>query len=157
MAEDDRKITAIKEMLSYHRELNQDIDNEIERLERMKSKAHYVGAVAYSDMPKSSSYISDRTADQATRILDLESEILGMIQERDVQKARIERMVKCLRKSGERAVIRMRYLDVASWNEVQKMLYGSNEDYEDKLENYKQRMFRLHSSAIESLAKIKRL
>ncbi len=145
---------AMRKRLSAYRTLNEEIDNEIERLDRMQTKATSVGSPVLSDMPKSPSPVYDRMADTVARIIDLENEIKELVAERDKERKEIEGLVRNLGKAGERAVIRSRYLDLEDWEDVQFLLFGSKADFDSRYDDYKQRMFRWHRAAIENLANI---
>lgn len=143
---------SMRKRLADYRTLNEEIDNEIERLERMKERASSVSSSNLSGMPKAPSPVYDRMADMVTRIIDLENEIKDLVRERDEERKAIEALVKRLDKAGERAVIRSRYLDLEEWEDVQFVLFGSKTDFDDKYDDYKQRMFRWHRSAIYKMA-----
>ena len=153
-SEDIAKQKAMKDRLCEYRSLNKEIDNEIERLERMEDRLYSLGSPTLGDMPKSKSSVYDKMADRVARKVDLEATIKELISYRDSERVAIEGMVRRLRNADERAVIRMRYLDLEEWEDILYMLFGGKEDYDDKYDNYKQRMFRLHSAAIEGLAEL---
>ena len=153
---ENRERESMKLRLLNYIDLNREIDNQIERLERMHDRAQSPSGPNLSGMPKSSNAVSDRMADAVTKMLTLEEEIGDLIEKRDNEQKGIEALVKKLKKADEKAVIRMRYLDIEDWDDVQFMLFGSREDYNEKYENYKQRMFRLHSSAITHLSILQR-
>ena len=54
--------------------------------------------------------------------------------------------------ANERAVIRMRYVDAKSWPNVSKMIFGRNEDYEEKADSYLRRTTKLHGRALVDMA-----
>lgn len=151
---DTRAVDAMRERLRDYRSLNKEIDNEIERLERMEMRITGVGSPVLSDMPKSPSTVYDRMADNVAQKIDLEEEIKELIEQRDSERKAIASLVRKLKKVNERAVIRMRYLDNEDWEDIQMMIFGCEEDFDEKYDNYKQRMFRLHSAAIANMALI---
>lgn len=57
-----------------------------------------------------------------------------------------------LKRSDERAVIRSRYLDGASWGDVVDLLYGDEEDLLEREDMYRKRVFKLHGRALLSMA-----
>ena len=61
--------------------------------------------------------------------------------------------MKRLRNPDEKAVIRMRYFDRASWPEVRDMLFGHKPDFDEKEETYLRRTHRVHESALVNMAK----
>lgn len=146
------EIDAMKERLRDYRSMNKEIENQIERLERMEMKISSIGSPVLSDMPKSSSAVYDRMASSVARKVDFENEIKELIAERDSERCSLESLIRQLKKPDERAVIRMRYLDIEDWEDILMMIFGGQRDFNDKYDNYKQRMFRLHSAAISNMA-----
>ena len=145
---------SMRKRLAAYRTLNEEIDNEIERLDRMQDRASSVSSPNLSGMPKAPSPVYDRMAEMVARIVDLRTEIEDLIRERDEERKAIEALVKRLDKAGERAVIRSRYLDLEEWEDVQFVLFGNKADFDDRYDDYKQRMFRWHRSAITNLASL---
>lgn len=142
----------MKARLVSYRTLNEEIDNERERLDRMQMKAKSAGGANLTGMPKSHSPVYDRMADVVSKIVDLEAEITALVKKRDDEAKSIEALVKKLNKAGEKAIIRSRYLDLEEWEDVLFVLFGNKEDFDDKYEDYKQKMFRWHRAAITNLA-----
>ena len=56
-------VTAVKEPLNQYREKERDIDNQIERLERLVSKMTGAGAQVITDMPRAPSVSTDRMSE----------------------------------------------------------------------------------------------
>lgn len=145
----------MKTRLKEYKSLNRDIDNNIERLERIESKMYSAASPNLSGMPKAQVSSTDRFANLIARKDELKSEIEGLMVERDKEKKDIEIIVKALKNPDERAVINMRYFDSATWGEITEMLFGVMPDFEENIDNYKQRVFRLHSSAILKMSKVR--
>lgn len=152
--EQKEMVEAMRKRLAAFRTLNEEIDNELERLDRLETKAGSAGGSNLTGMPKAPSPVYDRMADMVCRIIDLKNEIQLLVNERDKERDAIEALVKKLDKAGERAIIRSRYLDLEEWEDVQFVLFGSKADFDDKYEDYKQRMFRWHRSAVSNLAQL---
>ena len=145
--------TAMKKRLISYRIINEEIDCEIERLDRMHMKAESTGC-SLSGMPRASSSIYDRTADTVAKMIDLESDIKSLILQRDEERTALSSLIGMLSHVGEKEVIRSRYLDLEDWNDVQVVLFGSKPDFDDKYYDYRQKMFRWHRSAIKNLAEL---
>lgn len=144
----------MRRRLNDYRLLNKEIDNDIERLERLQMKAYAPSSPNLTGMPKAPSSTFDRLADIAAKIADLQTEIDSLMKERDQERHNIEDLVKMLPNPDERAVIRLRYLDSEEWVDIIVVLFGYKDDYDDKYDNYKQRVFRLHSSAVSKLSEM---
>jgi len=147
-------VDAMKERLYSYRESDKEIDEQIERLERLVSKMSRPGATALSDMPKNHSASTDRMADMVSRKEELESCIKVAIRKRDSERKSIESMLKKLKRADERSVIRMRYFDGVGWNDVNRMMFGRKDDFDEREDSYLRRVHHLHSNAIIHLAMI---
>lgn len=153
MEEKRYDVDAIRDRLNEYRETERDIDNQIERLEHLNSKMVGVGAQVLSDMPKAPSPSNDRMADLVAQKEELENLIRTMVTSQSRERMEIESILSHLRKRDERAVIRMRYFDRSSWNEVTKMLFGSKGDFDEKADTYLRRAHRVHGDALLNMAK----
>ena len=129
-----------------YRDLNREIDLQIERLEQMEAKAGSPSTPNLSGMPKGSSFQHDRMADTVARIADLRSEIDSLIAERDAEQKALE--------ADRRLVLRLRYFDSEEWEDVLFIAYGGKPDFNEKYDNYKQRVFRHHKQALTELEAI---
>lgn len=130
-----------------YRDLNREIDLQIERLEQMEAKAGSPSTPNLSGMPKGSSFQHDRIA-------DLRSEIDSLIAERDAEQKALEALIRRLPNADRRLVLRLRYLDSEEWEDVLFIAYGGKPDFNEKYDNYKQRVFRHHKQALIELEAI---
>ena len=143
---------AIKEWLNDYRETERDIDNQVERLDRLDMQMTSISSPVITDMPRNPSPVYDRAAAVVAKKVDLENEIREAIQSQKRKRELIEDILKHLRSSDERGVIRIRYLDRASWYEVTDVLFGGREDYLNKEETYLRRVHKIHGSALQHIA-----
>lgn len=143
---------AVKYRLIEYRERAKDIESQTERLDRLEMKILSVGSPTISDMPKSPSPPQDRTTALIADKIDLENDIRQAIAEQRREKEEIEVILRKLRHSEERAVIRMRYFDGASWNDVVDMLFGGKDDFLGKEDTYLRRTHKIHGSALLNMA-----
>lgn len=143
---------AVKYRLIEYREREKDIESQTERLDRLEMKIMSVGSPTLSDMPKSPSPLQDRVTALIADKIDLENDIRQAIAEQRQEKKDIEVILRKLRHSEERAVIRMRYFDGASWNDVVDMLFGGKDDFLGKEDTYLRRTHKIHGSALLNMA-----
>lgn len=143
---------AVKYRLIEYRERAKDIESQTERLDRLEMKILSIGSPTLSDMPKSPSPPQDRTTALIADKIDLENDIRQAIAEQRREKKAIEVILRKLRHSEERAVIRMRYFDGASWNDVVDMLFGDKDDFLGKEDTYLRRTHKIHGSALLNMA-----
>ena len=145
-------VEAVKQRLIDLRDLRREIENQSERLERLETKLVGVGAHALTDMPKSPSPSNDRISDLMQQKFDLEEDIRATLEHRRRERMFFEKIIRRLKRSDERAVIRSRYLDGASWGDVVDLLYGDEEDLLEREDMYRKRVFKLHGRALLSMA-----
>ena len=77
-----------------------------------------------------------------------------MQQEEYNERMELELLIGKMRNPDEQTVIEMRYFDHARWWAVCAALFGDMEDYEEHEKRYLKRTFKIHGSALQSLAKI---
>lgn len=145
-------VEAVKQRLIDLRDLRREIENQSERLERLETKLVGVGAQDLTDMPKSPSPSNDRISDLMQQKFDLEEDIRATLEHRRRERMFFEKIIRRLKRSDERAVIRSRYLDGASWGDVVDLLYGDEEDLLEREDMYRKRVFKLHGRALLSMA-----
>lgn len=153
MAEKQYDVNAMKARLLGYRDIVKEIEADSERLERLETKMYGVGAQNITDMPKSPSPAADRIADMLQDKVELEEEIRSAIEKKRTEKEYLNSIIKQLRRSEERAVIRIRYFDCASWNEVVDVMFGDRPDLLEKEDTYLRRVYKLHGQALYSMAK----
>lgn len=146
-------VEAVKQRLTEYAENERDIDNQIERLERLTARMVGVGAQVLTDMPKAPSVTNDRMADLLGQKEELEAAIRTAAAEQSKERQKIEMILKHMRNPDERAVIRMRYFDRSSWPEVRDMMFGAKDDFLEKQDTYLRRTHRIHGSALVNMAK----
>lgn len=146
-------VEAIKKRLKEYTERERDIVNQLERIERMEAKLTSVCSPVFSDLPKSASPSQQRMADLTEQKIDLENKVSRAMERQKEERAELSEIVDCLESSDEKAVIRMRYFDFSGWDSVLSMLFGGKEDFLDKLDSYKRRMYTLHGSALLNMGK----
>lgn len=147
-------VAAMKERLNRYRENERDIDNQIERLERLVSKMTGAGSQVITDMPRAPSVSTDRMAEFVEQKEELEASIRKAVEEQSCERSKIESILKQLAHSDEKAVIRIRYFDRESWSVVTKMMFGGKDDFYRKEDTYLRRVHKIHCSALLNMAKV---
>lgn len=142
-----------REMLDDYVIAEEDIDREIERLEYLTSKMTGISAQVMNGMPRSSSMSTDRMADMLGRKEELEASIRAAVDKQAQKRKEIEEIIRHLRNTEERAVIRLRYLDRTEWDEVLEIMFGNKSDFNDRFETYRRRMYRVHGTALVNMEK----
>lgn len=145
-------VDRIKERLYGYRESARDLETQQERLEKLRTKLLSVGAQTLTDMPKAKNQTVDRLTDLLQQKDELEEEIKELVESRRKERVFLEGIIKHLRRSDERSVIRVRYIDNESWDGVVDVLFGGKEDLLDKADIYMRRVYKLHGEALLSMA-----
>ena len=146
-------VEAVREWLEQYLDTEEEIDGQIERLERLESKMKGISAQVLTGMPRSPSASTDRMADMLSQKDDLERSIKDAVSQQGLIRVKIEAILKKSCKPEEKTVIRMRYIDRSEWNEVLDMMFGNKPDFLDREDSYKRRMYRKHESAILNMAR----
>lgn len=153
MDEKHYDVESVKLRLYEYRENVKEIDTQNERLERLKSKIYGLGAQTITDMPRAPSPVHDRISDLIQQKEELEQDIQESIERQRSEREYLEGVIKHIRRSEERAVIRIRYFDCASWNDVVDLMFGDKPDLLEKEDSYLRRVYKIHGHALFSMAK----
>lgn len=144
---------AVKDWLKTYPEKLSDIRNMQAQLERLEDKLSSIGSPTLSDMPKAPSRAMDKEAELIAQKIDLEREIEQEKKNVHTLRLEIERVMGCLKKANEKAVIRAKYLCEEKWEDVSFILFGAKEDFLDKEESYQRRTYKIHGTALLNMAR----
>lgn len=145
---------AIKEKLQYYVTLQRRIDNQIERLDNLSQSASAPSSPNLTGMPSGGSNRSGIPERQALRKLELQEEINALMAEEKRLGKNLKGLVKKMENPDEQTVIQMHYFDQERWWPICEALYSKKRDYEWNQKKYLKKTFKLHGSALQSLAKI---
>ena len=144
----------IKDRLAAYTAMLRDIDNQLERLDRMEMTMASPPGPDLTGMPRGSGTPSDRTGMMVERKMELEEQIEERLAEEREERAALEAMIRQVENPDERAVLRLRYFDRADWDGICAALYGDRQDYLDRLDSYQNRTYKAHGRALLRLAEI---
>lgn len=143
-----------KRVLQSYRDLEREIDNQIERVEVIDQRINSVGSPNMSDMPKNPSPAGDRLALMIAEKLDEEEKLRVMITEAKVRRDLLTEIVSCINgKAGpdKKYVVLMKYIDCQGWDKITEALFGAADDFDDRRDAYTRRVFRLHKHALNDI------
>lgn len=149
-----KKTDAIKEKLQHYATFQRRIENKIERLVYLESVMGSPSSPNLSGMPGGSGDGTSKTERQVVQKDELTQAINAMQQEEYDERMELELLIGKMKNPDEQTVIEMRYFDHARWWAVSAALFGDMEDYEEHEKRYLKRTFKIHGSALQSLAKI---
>lgn len=144
----------IKDRLAAYTAMLRDIDNQLERLDRMEMTMASPPGLDLTGMPRGSGTPSDRTGMMVERKMELEEQIDWLKAEEKQERNAIEGLILQLSDPDERAVIRLRYFDRADWESTCGVLFGDRRDYVDKVDAYQNRTYKIHGRALLNLAAV---
>ena len=148
------KTKRIKDRLAAYLKLLREIDNEVERLDRLLLTYGSPPGPDLSGMPRPKGGVSNRVAVEAAKKIELEDHIKELNAEEREENRAIEAMLRQIDDPDKRAVIRLRYFDRADWNDVAFALFGTEPDYLTRSESYLRRTYKIHGRALLDLADI---
>ena len=149
-----KETDAIKEKLQQYATYQRRIENKIERLVYLESVMGSPSSPNLTGLPGGSGDGSSKTERQVVQKDELIQAIRDMQQEEYDERMELELLIGKMRNPDEQTVIEMRYFDHARWWAVCAALFGDMEDYEEHEKRYLKRTFKIHGSALQSLAKI---
>lgn len=148
---------SVKAWLRSYGELIADIDNLCERAEILREKASSPSSPILDGMPHEKGGHTDRIAHLVAQCDFLEREASEKLQKSRVLYKKIDTAIKQIKGPGwayKKAVLQMRYLDLATWDEILDMLFMKKPDFLDKEDSYRRRCHKIHKEALEVLAEI---
>ncbi|MGM9590202.1 MAG: hypothetical protein ACI3V0_08540 [Faecousia sp.] len=143
----------LEEFGECHNKLNLMLD----RYEDMESKLTSPRSTALDGMPHSQGSTSDIIGKGIVRLEELREKI-DRISEQE-QQLYEERDAIIERISGKGAaimqtILRYRYFDLLPWSEVNRIVYGSKPDFDDRMESYLRMVYYNHKRGIEAVQAI---
>ena len=147
-----QKIQSIKDRLLEYREREREIDNQIERIENLERRMTSLRSPELSGMPHAQNTESDRFGKMFAKKDEMERNVRELIDFQEREKSWIEGVLRHIKKADERACIQIRYIDGESWPKVTMLIFGREDDYNDKKENYIRQVTRLHGRALQKMA-----
>lgn len=145
-------VQPIKSRLMLYRDMETEIDNQIERIDILAIRMRSLQSPIMSDMPKAPHSTGDRLASFVAQKDELERKIHSLIEHQAEERKWVNSVLEKLESPNERAVIQLRYLEVCSWDEVARALFGRNEDYLDRKDSYVRRTTMIHGRALVNMA-----
>lgn len=151
-----KETDAIKHKLESFAALQRKIDNAIGRLESLTLTMGSPSTPNLTGLPSGGGDGTSKTERQVIRKLELEDKIRHMEQDERKLRRELEELIDRMEKPDEQTVIQMRYLDGSRWWPICAALYSNEADYAEKADKYLKRTFKLHGSALQTLARIDR-
>jgi len=115
-----------KERLRQYIDLKREIQSQKERLETMRTQLMYPGQSIGDGMPRSN-FAADRTAGKIASVIDLENALRESIKKAQRETVAIEKAIQSLDSSIDRELMRRKYLDGFTWEEVAEALCKSRQ------------------------------
>lgn len=149
-----KKTDKVKALLRAYPELQKRIDLTEERLAFLEYTIDSPSSPSLSGMPSGS---RDRTSKQERAYIkkeELEEKLGEMYAEESRMREEIEGLIERMDNPEEQTLIEMHYFDGANWRSISAAVYGNEPDYDENEQRYLKRTFKLHGSALQTLARI---
>lgn len=147
-------IAEAKSSLIRYRRLVRKLNTQSQRLRVVMTKLYTVGSPTLSDMPKNPSPSNDYETDLLDRKQHIEQIINTLEPERKMKSDLYEGIIEQIDDPDEQAVLQIRYLDCEKWDTVNEILFGDEEDFEERIDSYMRRTQKLHGRALQRFADI---
>lgn len=123
------------------------------RLDQKRAAVGDIKSPTLDAMPKAYSS-SDPNARKVLELLRLEERVKDLKTfVRDEHEA-LELAIQRMRNAEQRMVLRMKYFDGMSWDEINFVFYGERIDFLTEESRYRQQLYDIHSRALVSLASV---
>lgn len=144
----------VKKMLVEYRDQERDIDLQYERLDALETRLYSVGSPEITDMPRNPSPSNDRISVLIERHIKLKQKVEMLCADRDKKREEFENIINMVALPEQRATIQMHYLDGHKWDTVNEMIFGTEDEFEDKRDSYMRRIMILHGQALQQMADV---
>ena len=148
-----KETDAIKAKLGAYILLQRRLDNQIERLVYITSSMYSPPNPQITGLPSGSGVDFDKTGRQVAKREEIEIKIKQLTADEQKLRREIEDLIQKLPTPDEQTVIEMRYLDRADWDQITSVLFGNRSDYIDRYDAYRSRAYKIHGSALQTLAR----
>lgn len=147
-------ISDVKSRLERYKERKKEIRHQTERLETIEADLENIKSPNIDGMPKTGYSGGERMTELIAKKDNVKASILRLKKKNEAEYKWIEDTLDNLLCTDEKTVIRVRYIDGADWEHIEKILFGAREDYEEKQDSYQRRTMRLHKQALIDMARI---
>lgn len=142
-----------KQRLASYVSLKMEIENQLERLARMKNEAK-IPAIRQGDGSQHTPGAGDRMERAIIRYMEYEERIMPQIEAIQAEMEEIEATIDSVPDPLEREILRLRYIDgehcrLMPWKDVSLRMFGDND------ERHILAAYRLHGRALVSISDIK--
>jgi len=140
----------VKDRLARSLKLQEKLRGKLARLDALERKMLSPSSPRLDGMPHSGGRSIDREADLVALKVDTEAEIRELRIEIRKERQQLAELFANLN-PDEELVCTLRYIDGLCWRDVVAAIYDGEEDYEDEIERYTNKMFKAHGKAILNL------
>lgn len=152
---DKEKSENIKNWLRRYQEAARDSEALDSRVANARAKAEAARTSHFDGMPHGSGFAGDTLGAALARIGELEQEAQEARAHAVALYGEIDAAIKGISGPGwpdMRAVLQMRYLDGCRWIEIAELLFGQQDDYEERADSFLRRVHKIHGAALAALA-----
>ena len=128
-----------------------------ERLDTLRNRAESARTASLSGLPHAAGETVNRVGVIVAQIDELTEENARLWKRVGELRRERETAIKQIHGHGwpeQRAVLRLRYIDLETWNDLTFALFGSKEDFTEREDAYLRRAYKIHGKALYELAQI---
>lgn len=142
-----------KEYLKRHLRHREALQAEYERYSAMSEQTP-LRAINMDGMPHGNGASGDSAFFSTIEKVDTEKRIKELKFTIDRERAQIDALLNRLQYPIESKIIKMRYFQGMSWNEIKSAEYGRRADYYSNPAKYRDKVYKIHSSALRHIKEL---
>lgn len=128
-----------------------------ERLDTLRSRAESARTASLSGLSHSAGETVDRIGVIVSQIEELTAENTRLWTRVGELRRERETEINKINDRGwpeQRAVLRLRYIDLETWSDISFILFGDEKDFTEREDAYLRRAYKIHGKALYELAQI---
>lgn len=142
-----------KMFLKEHMHNREELQDEIGRYELIIN-SNMPQAIKMDGMPHGSQGTADSIFYNTMEKLETEKKIKDLREKIEKEYGIINLVIEKLAYPVEKKIIKMRYFNCMDWSDIREAEYAQRKDYHENMEKYKDKIFKVHASALKHMKEI---
>ena len=152
MRSENEMLRSVKHLLWSYVDGKHEVERCADALELIEKELTSAGVQTLTGMPRNPSPSYDRWVELLAQKDEIEEEVRSRNLDLENKRKQINALIKAVESAEQRAIIRFRYCLGRDWDEVLGEMYMNQEDFLDREETYKRRMYMQHAKALQTMA-----
>ncbi len=111
-------------------------------------------AINMDGMPHGSSSVGDTAYYNILEKVETEKKIKNLNAVIEKEYAAINEILDKMQNPTEKKILKMRYFQCLDWSEIRKLEFGARRDYYENEDKYKNKVFKIHGSALKHIKEV---